>query len=65
MPDFGNMLISFQMRMCSTKAIEFLWNQFPDIFTVWNHYLERASALDFKDAAAPQFAHRNVVFCIL
>ena len=27
-----------------------------------SHYQERASALDFKDAAAPSFGHSDVVF---
>ena len=27
-----------------------------------SHYLERASALDFKDAATPRFGHSDVVF---
>ena len=32
------------------------------IISIRSHYLERASALDFKDAAAPRFSHRDVVF---
>ena len=27
-----------------------------------SHYLERASALDFKDTSAPRFGHSDVVF---
>ena len=29
-----------------------------------SHYLETASALDFKDAAAPRSGQSDVVFCI-
>ena len=30
-----------------------------------HHYLEKASALDFKDASAPQFGQSDVAFRVL
>ena len=29
-----------------------------------NHYPERASASDFKDATAPRHGHSDIVFCL-
>ena len=37
----------------------------PVMYVIRSHYKERASALDFKDAATLRFGHSNIVFDLL
>ena len=57
------------LNLCSDKIFIFLtvqesrrMNHLEKRVFITSHYLERASALDFKDAAAPRFGHGDVAF---
>ena len=58
------------LMLASNDAIQCLTNYIYSrqaavpvrIFNTRNHYPERASALDFENAATPRFGHKNVVF---